>query len=303
MKGAHWQGQLRLALVKVLLRLFSWLPLRLNHQLGGLIGWLAWRVNGRMARISRENIRRCLPQWPTDEQEKLVRDSLIETGKAITEAGPLWLWPEERILPLVKEIRGREHLDQAMQSGRGAILLGPHLGAWELGGLYSDRLYPATILYRSPRQPELESLMVEARSRFGAQLVPANTRGVRALLTALRQQQLVAILPDQEPRFGQGVFAPFFGHPAYTLTLVASLLRKTGAKAVYGFMERLPRGQGYRLHYLPAPDGLDAEDPVEAATALNRGVENCVRRLPAQYQWSYRRFRTRPAKTALHHEA
>jgi len=136
--------------------------------------------------------------------------------------------------------------------------------------------------------------MVAARSRFGARLVPANAQGVRALLKALRRGELVAILPDQEPRFGQGVFAPFFGQPAYTLSLVGKLLRKTGAKAVMGYMERLPDHAGYRIHYLPAPEGVADADPIKAATALNQGVEQCARALPAQYQWSYRRFRRQP---------
>ncbi|MFP4155383.1 MAG: lysophospholipid acyltransferase family protein [Halothiobacillaceae bacterium] len=281
----------RLLGLRTLVALLARLSLPASHRLGAALGWLAWKANRRPARISRKNIARCLPELTEAGREALVRDSLIETGKTIAETGALWRWPRERLEPLVREIVGRDHLDRAMAGGKGAILLGPHLGAWELGGLYSDRLYPATILYRPPRQPELEEAVVKARARFGARLVPASTRGVRALLAALRRGELVAILPDQEPSFGQGVFAPFFGHPAYTLLLVAGLLRRTGATAVMGYMERLPGGQGYRLHYLPAPEAVADPDPVIAATALNQGVERCVRALPRQYQWSYRRFR------------
>ncbi|MGC9455947.1 MAG: lysophospholipid acyltransferase family protein [Halothiobacillaceae bacterium] len=285
------KGRWRRAALLGMVRLFAALPMAASQRLGGLIGWMAWRTGRRVTRTSRQNIARCLPELTPKAREALVRESLIQTGKTLTETGPLWRWPMDRLQPLIREVVGREHLDQAMARGRGAILLGPHIGAWELGGLYSALLYPTTILYRPPRQPELEEAVRKARARFGANLVPAGHRGVRALLAALKRGELVAILPDQEPRFGQGVFAPFFGQPAYTLSLVASLLRRTGAVAVMGYVERLPAGAGYRLHYLPAPEALDDPDPVTAATALNRGVEQCVRALPEQYQWSYRRFR------------
>ena len=63
---------------------------------------------------------------------------------------------------------------------------------------------------------------------------------------------------------------------------------------LYAFAERLPWGRGFRMHFLPAPEGIDSPDPVTAVTALNRGVEQCVELAPSQYQWSYKRFRTRP---------
>jgi len=289
----------RLFLLRGLLGLFAALSLKANHRIGRWLGLLAWRLDGRIRRITEENIQRCLPDWDEEQRTQLARNSLIETGKTVTETGAIWRWPRWRVEELVKEIEGWPHMEAAMAKGKGVIMLGPHLGAWELGGLLTATRTPTTILFRPPREPAFEALMTEARSRFGANLVPADLSGVRSLLKALKRGELVAILPDQEPSFGQGGFAPFFGQPAYTLTLVRTLLRKTGAQAIFAHAERLPDGEGFRFHYLPAdelvPDGNLADDDETAAlTALNLGVERLVRRSPEQYQWSYRRFRRQP---------
>lgn len=288
------RGPLRLGLVRALLWLFGRLSLGGAQRLGAGIGALLWRTNGKTRRVVEDNLARCLPELGAAERERLGRETMIEAGKTLVETGPLWRWPRERVEAMVVDTPGFETLEDALAAGHGAILLGPHLGAWELGGLMTAARTPTTIMYRPPREAALESLMVEARARFGAAMAPANLRGVRQALAALRRNELVAILPDQEPARGEGVFAPFFGEPALTMTLVRSLMRRTGAPAFMGYAERLPAGRGFRIHYRPARQPLDAEAPVKAATALNREVEALARERLAQYQWTYRRFRSRP---------
>ena len=206
----------------------------------------------------------------------------------------IWQGSKAKIETLAREIHNEDILTQAMAAGRGAILLAPHSGAWELGGLFTATRTPMTTLYRPPREPAFEALMNSSRERFGGKLVPANRHGVKALLLALRRGELVAILPDQEPNVGEGAFAPFFGHPAYTLTLIHNLMQKTGATAILGRTERLPHGQGYHLNYFKAPEGMNDSDPATALAALNAGIEQMVLENPAQYQWVYRRFRRQP---------
>lgn len=229
------------------------------------------------------------------EQKHLTRRSLYEAGKTLTEIGPTWYWPRERTEALTRSISHKELIDDALARGKGAILLAPHLGAWELGGLMTARHYPLTILYRPPREPAFEQLINEARCRFGAQVAPANRHGVKQLLLALRRGELVAILPDQEPSAGEGQFAPFCGHPAYTLTLVHSLIQKTGATAFFGWMERRPDSTGYHLHYSEAPPAISSPILAESLAAMNAGIEALVRLRPEQYQWTYRRFRRAPS--------
>jgi KDO2-lipid IV(A) lauroyltransferase len=218
----------------------------------------------------------------------------VETGKGLLEAGPLWLWPRERVLGLVREVVGEPALEAAFATGRGVVLLAPHLGCWELAGLYCSARYPLTSLYQPFRLEGLDRLMRAARARAGARLVPATGAGVRALRRALARGEAIGILPDQDPAVGSGVFAPFFGVPAHTMTLALRLIQHSAAPAVFVFAERLGSGVGFRLHFVAADPGL-ADPPIDvAAASLNQGVERCIRQAPAQYLWVYKRFKTRP---------
>jgi KDO2-lipid IV(A) lauroyltransferase len=216
-------------------------------------------------------------------------------GKTGTEMGPLWSWDSGRVLGLVKSCSGREPVDAAFTEGRGAIISTPHLGNWEMVGLYCSSLYPMTSLYRPPRMEDLESIMQAARERLGASLVPTNAAGVRSLYKALERGEFIGILADQEPSQGTGVFAPFFGLSAYTMTLLPRLVKRTGAPLFFTYAERLPRGAGFHIHFIAAPARLAEGSIEEIAAQMNAGIEACVRSLPEQYQWGYKRFRTRPA--------
>jgi KDO2-lipid IV(A) lauroyltransferase len=155
-----------------------------------------------------------------------------------------------------------------------------------------------TILYKPPKQAALDDPIREGRARFGAAVVPTDASGVRALLRGLKNAEAVGILPDQEPTEGEGVFAPFLGHPALTMTLPMRLIARTRgerqARVFLTITERLPHGRGFRQHFMPAEEAIYSDDMQRAAAALNRGVEACIRIAPAQYQWSYKRFRQRP---------
>ena len=201
---------------------------------------------------------------------------------------------EKNILKLVKKVSGEELLKDAMASGSGVVLMLPHIGAWEMVGLYISHHYPMTSLYRPPRLEAMSNFIRAGREKMGATLVATDTHGVRILRKALSNGELVGILPDQDPGQGTGVFAPFFGVLANTATLLSRLASKTGAEVLVSYAERLPGGEGNHIHILPSPVCVKDEDPVTAANCINRVVEDCVRTLPAQYLWAYRRFKTRP---------
>ena len=173
---------------------------------------------------------------------------------------------------------------------RDFIIAAPHLGCWELLNYWLARRTPLAILYRPPRQAWLEPMLVRARGALPVEQVRAEGTGVRTLYKRLAAGGVVGILPDQKPRAGEGVHAPFFGTPAATMVLLPRLARRTGASVLFAFAERLPRGAGYRLHFLPAPEAIADEDLDVACAALNRGVEDCVQLAFAQYQWTYKRW-------------
>ncbi|MBZ4194366.1 MAG: lysophospholipid acyltransferase family protein [Candidatus Contendobacter sp.] len=277
------------------LRLIAGLPLPWIHALGALIGGLLWRIPNTVRHLAAINLSLCFPELTPAEHGRLLRQTLIETGKSFLELGPLWRWPGQRVLGLVQGIvAGENELAAAVDQQRGAILLTPHLGAWEMAGLYYSSRYPLTILYR-PSRVGMDELSCQGRGRLGGRVVATDAAGIRALLGALRRGEVLGILPDQDPgEEGGGVFASFFGIAASTMTLVSRLALKTGAPVFLTWAERLPQGRGYTLHLQPLPDVTAAASLEESATALNRGVEAAVRTLPAQYLWAYKRFKTRP---------
>jgi KDO2-lipid IV(A) lauroyltransferase len=273
-----------------LLKLLARLPLPLLHGLGIALGWLIYWAPGRHSARMRNNVFDSGLCAPGRSCRRLLRQSIGESGKAIIELFPIWLRPYESVLKLVKGTSGWEHIDAARAAGKGIILIGPHVGCFEMLNLYYASLHPFTAMYKPPRKPMLAELMLSGRQRGQATLVPTDLSGVRAQLAALKRHEAIGILPDQVASSGDGVWAPFFGRPAYTPTLVASLQRKTGAAAFFVAAERLSWGRGYHLHAFPL-DGTLPEDKTAAAIRINQGVEDVVRRFPAQYLWSYNRHK------------
>ena len=286
---------MRAFFLKWLFRLFARLPLPVAHALGAGLGWLLFIIPNKRRRTAEINLALCFPEKPADARRRLMRRNLIELGKSVVEIGVLWTRPKEKLLRWVRRISGEDELKQAMARGRGLILALPHLGTWEMIGMWGSIRYPMTSLYRTPPMSQMGTLMRAARERFGARLVSADSAGIRALYKALGHGNMVAILPDQVPSTRSGsVFAPFFGIPASTMVLLSRLAAKTGAPVMFGYAERLPRGRGYHLHFLPAPPEIGQADIEASAGVINAMVEKCVRALPEQYQWVYKRFRGRP---------
>lgn len=278
--------------VRRLVTRLSGLPLPVLHRLGALVGWVIALLPNRQRRNALINLTLYAPDRPASALVSARNRSLRELGKTLFETSALWLRPPTDVLGLIREVRGAELLRRS--PGQGLIVLSPHLGAWELAGLYLSMQGPTAIFYKPQRL--LDDLIVDARKRAGARLAPITARGIRMLLTALERGEYVGILPDQEPREDKGaVYAPLFGIPAYTMLLVNRLARRSGAPVIFMIAERLPRAAGFRIHCLPAPEGIDSAEDAKAAHALNRGIEQCVALCPEQYLWSYRRFRRRPA--------
>lgn len=285
-------------LIRLLLRLLTALPFRAAQALGTAIGWLHWILPNRSKRTSRENIEHCYAERRPEWRRRLLRQNLIETGRTLAES--VWILgrPPEHSLPLLRETRGMDHLERALRAGRGVLFATPHLGAWELSAVAAAERIPMTVLYRPARVAAFSELVSVARARLGLHPVPTTPSGVRALYRALQHGEAVGILPDQEPRTGQGVFAPFFGRPALTMTLVSRLAARSGATVLIATTRRLPRGAGFSMRVWPADPRVADSDPEVAAAALNHEVERAIALAPAQYMWNYKRYRTAPGATA-----
>ncbi|MDR2012090.1 MAG: lipid A biosynthesis acyltransferase [Rhodanobacter sp.] len=272
------------------LRLAGRLPLSVLHAFGTAFGRLLWLANGRMRRITERNLALVLAHESAPARRRLACAALEETGKAMTEIAKVWGNPPEAGLALIREVCGQSLFDAALAADRGLIIAAPHLGCWELLNYWLATHTPLAILYRAPRYADLEPLLRKTRGGLPVEQVRAEGAGVRTLYRRLQTGGVVGILPDQKPKQGEGENVPFFGVPAQTMVLLPRLAERTGATVLFSFAERLPRGAGYRVHILPAPEGIADKDIGIACAALNRGVENCVRLAFAQYQWTYKRY-------------
>ncbi|MBA4178577.1 MAG: lipid A biosynthesis acyltransferase [Leptothrix sp. (in: Bacteria)] len=278
--------------------LLPWLSrrsLRLLHALGGLMGWLAFLLSPSYRRRLKANA--ALAGVGADERSAAVADA----GRLVMELPRLWLRPRDE--PIADPVRweGAELLDELLARGKGLVLLTPHMGSFEVSAqAYAERFgvrQPITVLYRPARQPWLRELEETARARPALATAPANLAGVRLMLRALRKGETVGLLPDQVPPEGMGVWAPFFGQPAYTMTLAARLVLQTGAAVAVLWTERLPQGAGYVVRALPLPVALPKKaadgsyDETAAAAAINRSMEAVILRKPSQYLWGYHRYK------------
>lgn len=279
-------------LIRLLARMLSWLPLRMNQAVGAAIGSCAWLFNGKLRHISEVNLKLCYPDMDERQRARLCRRSLIETGKQMTECAWIWHRPVAQVEQKIVEIPGQELMHEAQRSGKGCLFVSPHLGNWELCSAPLSQDEPFTYFYRSPRNERLDSVLIRWRAHLRGQPASLDAAGIRRGLKILKSGGIVGILPDQEPDRQNGVFAPFFHKRTLTMTLLSRLAQRSGATVLYCVAERLPRGQGWRFHILPADSAVSSEDAQEAATALNSGVERCIALCPEQYLWSYKRFNT-----------
>lgn len=267
-------------------------PLPLLHAIGWLAGMLLWALPNGLRLVTRQHMELCLPDLPRSRRRRIERRSLIESMKAVAEMPAIWFGPRWRLRRWLGNAADHDAYRRAMSGGDGAILLTPHLGAWELAGQYVAQFGPLTLLYK-PQNDAVNALALAGRTRDpNARPVPTTPGGVKALLAALKCGETVGILPDHDPPAGSGRFAPFFGMQAHTMDLIGKLAGRTGAAVWFIAAERLSWGRGFRYHLWPAPAGIADRD--QAPAALNAGVEACIRQLPEQYWWSYQRYRRRP---------
>lgn len=285
---------IRAGVLWLALRAIGLLPLAWLQALGSGLGWLARRLDTREARVARRNLALCFPDLPATERERLWRENLAETGRTLTETLRFWTRPARVNLREVIEVRGEGALDEALASGRGIIIAAPHLGNWELLNQWLASRSPLAIVYRPARREWLDAVIRRGRAQPGVSQIPAEAAGVRALFKRLRAGGMVGILPDQQPKRGDGVFVPFFGIQALSMSLVSRLANKTGAVVLMAFVERGHDLGGFRVHLRAAPEAVADADTMRAVAALNAAVEACIAQAPAQYQWSYKRFSMRP---------
>ena len=291
-------SELAAALLYALAWTVARLPWPLLRLLADGVARLSIATDGREARVTRRNLELIRPDLDAAARERLVRDIVRTTARQAFETMRLWTRPAARNLADIAEVHGEALFDAALAEPRGLVVAAPHMGNWELLNQWLATKTPLAILYRPPESAIGEAFLRRVRANAGGDVeqVRAEAAGVRTLLKRLQKGGVVGILPDQQPKAGEGEFAPFFGKPALTMTLLGRLAARSDARVLFAWCERLPGTSPPRfaLHVEAAPEAVGDADPVRAVTALNAGIEAIARRDFSQYQWTYKRYTLRP---------
>ena len=246
------------------------------------MGWLVYGLSPSYRRRLRANLQQA-------GYDALWRQAVSEAGKAAIELAFVWCAKPERVARHAT-VEGWDLVQSRLDVGRGIVFLTPHLGCFEMTAQQIALKTALTVMYRPPRKSALKPLVEGARARHNLHLAPANLAGVRILAKTLKSGQPIGLLPDQVPQEGEGVWAPYFGRNAYTMTLPAKLAQLGKADVLLVYAERRARGAGYIVRFVPF-DGDLGGTAAEQAAAINRAMEQLIARAPAQYFWSYNRYK------------
>ncbi|GAB3389888.1 lauroyl acyltransferase [Lysobacter fragariae] len=291
-------------LLYFLAALLSRLPWSWLLRLADGIAALMLRRNTRESRVAWRNLELIQPNATPAQREEQHRRILRTTARQAIETLRLWTRPHQQNLALIREEHGIDAFDAAIRAGRGVIVAAPHYGNWELLNQWLAHHTPLAILYAPPESKVGDAFLRRVRaddaSAQRVTQVRAEGPGVRQLFKLLKDGGVVGILPDQQPKQGEGEFAPFFGVPALTMTLIGRLAQRSGAAVVFAYCERIggeAGAPGFALHIEPAPQGIGDADPKIAVAALNTALEHIARRDLAQYQWTYKRYTHQPSRS------
>ena len=279
-------------LILLFLALFARIPLHPSRAFGRLLGRVALTLEVRSCKVARKNLTHCFPALDERSTELILHERMLHMGQMLFETPRVWHKSADWLKNHIIDVKGMDVFNEALESDKGIILLVPHQGNWEVVGLWIADKTAITSLYEPPKIRGLEDWVKTSRQHSGAKLVPTNSRGVAELLQALKRGETIGILPDQQPPSNAGAFAPLFGKPAMTMTLVHKLLKRCEANVL--FCTALRISGGWNIHFTLADPAIHSADQDESVSALNRGVERIAGLELSQYQWEYKRFRQQP---------
>lgn len=282
-----------------LLYLLSKLPFSFVRRLGRLLGKTLLAFDKRTLNAININLKLCCPNKSKEERNAIRDARLKHMGQTFLELSHLWVKDPKEITSYLRATYSNDLFEEAMKTDQGVIFLTPHLGNWEVLINYLAQFRTPTFMYRPQEGAnKLDQFICKSRQHMGAELAPANIKGVTQLMKVLKRGGVVAILPDQAPKRGAGVYAPFYNHQAYTMTLAHKLAQKTKAKVFMGAAFQVD--DGYDLLVEPIDDAFYSDDLALSATALNKSIENIISNYPEQYQWEYKRFKNQPDQQRMY---
>ncbi len=279
----------RLALV--LMWLLHFLPLPVLAALGRGLGALLHALGRERRRVTLTNLRLCFPQMSEAEREALARRHFAAFGRSFIERGLLWWASPERLRRIVR-VEGLEHLDAHL--GRPVILLVPHFVGLDMGWTRLTLERDMVSIYANQKNLLFNAALYRGRTRFGDSRLLSRQEGTRPALRAMRAGLPFYYLPDMDYGERDTIFVPFFGMPAATITGLSRLTRMADAVVLPVITRMLPGGQGYVVNIGAAWTDFPGERIEDDTRRMNAFIESEVERLPEQYFWLHKRFKTRP---------
>ena len=270
------------------IRAVNVLPLRAQLAIGRGLGRLAWCLSRRDRHIAEVNVRLSLPEYDEARRRQLVRDHFASLGCALFETGMVWWASSARMRRLIR-FDGLEHLQAALERGRGALLLSAHFTTLEMGSRALTLIGPTSIMYLTPSNPLIAELSRRGRTRHTVQAISSDQ--IRDLLQNLKNNLPVWYAPDQRFTDKNSELVPFFGQPAASNVATSRLARISGATVLPYFPERRDDNKGYVVTIHPPWNDFPSDDPIADTARFHALIETQVRKHPDQYLWAYKRFR------------
>lgn len=271
-----------------LVRAVNVLPLRAQLAVGRALGRLAHCFARRDRRIASINIQLCLPGLSEAERKDLVREHFESLGCTLIETGLVWWASDARLRKFIR-FEGEQHLQAALAKGRGALMLSAHFTTLEMGARALTLLGPTSVMYLTPSNPLIAELSRRNREKHTAQAVTSEQ--IRELLQNLKNNLPVWYAPDQRYTGKNSELVPFFGVPAASNVATSRLAKISGAPVLPYFPERRADNGGYVIHIHPALADFPSGDPIADTRRFHELIEDHARRHPAQYLWTYKRFK------------
>ena len=282
----YWLAYIAIALIWCI----SLLPYRALLCLGKGLGWLLFVVDGRMRKVAKTNLELCFPDLSAKAREELLLQSYASLGQGAVETALGW-WGQDKRLQSMLEIEGLEHIQRALDEGHGVLMVTAHFSSLELCGRLLSQHLRFVATYREQRHPVIQKVTYHARQKYYAALIEKDN--IRQIVRALKNKQVVFYAADTDAG-KHGVFVPFLGIKAATVTAPARYAKMTNAKIIPFAFWRKSDGSGYKMKFILPKADFPSHDREQDAAYLNQVIEKAVRQRPNQYLWQYRRFKTRP---------
>ena len=274
---------------RFLIKFLSVFPYKFLYIIGKGLSFLFLVIPNKHKKLSLANLNLVFPETPPNEIRKLLKDSLFHSSMNVLESGMVWMKKNYEIEKDFLIVKNFKSVESSQKNGNGVLLFTPHLGNIEILINFLGKYTNCTIPYTRPKNENLDSIITKSRNDSGVEMVNVDTKGIRQILSTLKNGNVVAFASDQVPKKGSGLFSKFFDREVYSIKLLPKLQQKTNCAVHLMYCERMRKGEGFRIHF---SDSICLSKGIqEGVDKMNIEFEKCIMNIPEQYSWEYKKFK------------